>query len=67
MGNLDSLSGLSPGSALSPGARAWQLDGRPDRAGVRTATRCEPWLLLLQGVAVVVALVLAAPTRRSRR
>ena len=28
VGNLDSVSGLSPGSAPSPGARAWQLEGR---------------------------------------
>ena len=67
VGNLDSVSGLSPGSALSPGSRAWQLEGRRTPAPAPAGDPLRPWLLLLQGVAVVVALVLAAPTRRSRR
>lgn len=65
-GNLDSVSGLSTASVLQAGARAWQLDGEPTRDLPESAPVHLP-LVLLQGVAVVAAVVLAAPTRRRRR
>lgn len=67
--NLDSVSGLSPGSASGRGDRAWQLEALPP---ARVALRADgdparPWLLAVQGLAVAAALVLAAPSvRRSR-
>lgn len=67
-GNLDSVSGLAPASAVRPGARAWQLDAEPsDDALPSPAESLRPWLLAAQLVAVVVAAVLAAPSRRVRR
>ena len=32
VGNLDSVSGVNPGSATGPGARAWQLEATPTGA-----------------------------------
>ena len=66
--SLDSVSGLSQGSAIRAGARAWQLD-LPGAAGAPVTERSEarPWLLAVQGVALVLVAVLAAPTRRVRR
>ncbi len=66
---LDSVSGLTQGSAVRPGARAWQVDGPADGATGPVAERSagRPWLLLLQGLAVVAVAVLAAPTRRVGR
>ncbi len=69
VGNLDSLSGVTPGSATRPGARAWQLDtdpSEPDAADTGDAG-LRPWLLGLQGLALLAAAVLAAPTRKVRR
>ena len=65
--NLDSVSGLTPGSATRPGARAWQV-GLTDAAAYRPldGSSARPWLLGLQGLALLVAAVLAAPTRRAR-
>ncbi|MGZ4460363.1 MAG: glycosyltransferase [Nocardioidaceae bacterium] len=68
VGNLDSVSGVTPGSAIRPGARAWQLDTTPSLASVPPdPLPAHPWLLGLEGLAVVTVLVLAAPTRRARR
>ncbi len=68
VGNLDSVSGVTPGSALTPGARAWQLEAAPSRADLPEPDgAARPWLLALQGAALLVAGVLAAPTRRERR
>jgi GT2 family glycosyltransferase len=68
VGNLDGLSGVAPGSAAQPGARAWQLEARPTAAGLsRDADPLRPWLLAVQGIAIVVVVVLAAPSRRGRR
>jgi hypothetical protein len=67
VGNLDSVSGLTPGSA-GRGARAWQVEAPPGDAalsGRRDPLR--PWLLLAQGAALAVAVVLAVPSRKARR
>lgn len=68
--NLDSVSGLSPGSASGREDRAWQLEAlpRPARVALRVdGDPARPWLLAVQGLAVAAALVLAAPSvRRSR-
>ncbi len=67
-GHLDSASGLSPASAIRPGARAWQLEAAPsdaDLAPPGTSTR--PWFLAAQMVALLVVAVLAAPTRKVGR
>ena len=67
-GNLDSLSGVTPGSAVRPGSRAWLVD-----AGAATAvpptpsSPYRPWLLAVQGIAILVVVVLAAPSRQVRR
>jgi hypothetical protein len=66
VGNLDSVSGLRTASA-PPAARAWQLDADPSRESLPEPGRSlRPLLLVLQGLAVVVAFVLAAPSRRVR-
>jgi hypothetical protein len=68
VGNLDSTSGLSPGSASGRGDRAWQLEAAPGRAALQEkGDGSRPWLLAVQGLAVVAALVLAAPSLRGRR
>jgi hypothetical protein len=68
VGNLDSLSGLSPASATQAGARAWQLEARPTASALsRDRDTSRPWLLAMQGLAVLVVVVLAAPSRRRRR
>jgi hypothetical protein len=66
--NLDGASGVAPGSATGRGDRAWQLEATPSEAGLReTPDAARPWLLAAQGAALAGALVLAAPTRRTRR
>jgi hypothetical protein len=68
VGNLDSVSGVSTGSAARPGDRAWQVEAAPtgaDRPGGPDPLR--PWLLGLQALAVLVVAVLAAPTRKVGR
>ncbi len=68
VGNLDSVSGVTAGSALTPGARAWQLEAAPSRADLTEPDEAaRPWLLGLQGVALLVVGVLAAPTRKEQR
>jgi len=65
VGNLDSVAGVTTGSATRRGARAWQVERAPTgTALVREADPLRPWLLALQGIAVVVVAVLAAPTRK---
>ena len=66
-GNLDTLSGVTPGSATH-GARAWQLQV-PGSSASLTAEPSElrPWLLGLQALAIAVAAVQAAPTRKVTR
>jgi len=67
-GKLDSVSGLRPASALRPGSRAWELESEPSRAALaERQSSYRPPLLLLQGLALVAAVVLAAPSRRVRR
>ena len=66
-GNLDTLSGTSRASALR-GARAWQLQVPPGHEAVDTeGSAARPWLLGVQALALVVAGVQAAPTRRVAR
>ncbi|HEU4512621.1 MAG TPA: glycosyltransferase family 2 protein [Nocardioidaceae bacterium] len=67
VGNLDSVSGMSSASALRPGSRAWQLDTDPSREAPPPASWLHPALLVVQALAIVVAAVLAAPTRKVRR
>jgi GT2 family glycosyltransferase len=67
VGNLDSVSGLRTASALRPGSRAWQLEADPSRDSLPEPDgSLRPLLLALQGLAVVAAIVLAAPSRRVR-
>ena len=67
-GNLDTLSGITPGSASAPGARAWQVQvPTSEEALSRDESQLRPWLLGLQALAVLVAAVLAAPTRKVTR
>lgn len=63
-GNLDSLSGVTPGSAVLPGSRAWLVDGGTRTAPEVPTSELRPWLLALQGVTLLVVVVLAAPTRQ---
>ncbi|MFZ5849549.1 MAG: hypothetical protein ACOYX5_19450, partial [Actinomycetota bacterium] len=66
--NLDSVSGLSSASSLRPGSRAWQLDAEPTRDALPGPDMSwRPVLLGAQLLALVVAAVLAAPSRRVRR
>jgi hypothetical protein len=68
VGNLDSLSGVTPASATQAGARAWQLDAPPTGGELsRDSDPSRPWLLAVQGLAVLVVVVLAAPSRRRHR
>ncbi|QNN53622.1 glycosyltransferase family 2 protein [Nocardioides mesophilus] len=68
-GNLDSVSGLTRASAIAPGSRAWQLAEPAANAAPVTfeQSAARPWLLLVQGLALVAVAVLAAPTRRVTR
>jgi GT2 family glycosyltransferase len=67
VGNLDSVSGLRTASALRPGSRAWQLDADPSRGSLPEPDwSLRPLLLVIQGLAVFTAFVLAAPSRRVR-
>ena len=68
VGNLDSVSGVSSASAVRPGARAWQLDPAtgPDVPAAHPDTS-RRWLLVAQGLAVLVVVVLAVPSRGTRR
>jgi GT2 family glycosyltransferase len=68
VGNLDSVSGVTPGSALRPGARAWQLEEEPTTSALAAhGAGARPWLLAAQALVLLTAAVLAAPSRRSRR
>ncbi|HET7385265.1 MAG TPA: glycosyltransferase family 2 protein [Nocardioidaceae bacterium] len=66
VGNMDSASGVTPGSAVHRGSRAWQIQaavsGRPAQRPSPDTPRF--WLLIAQALAVLVVLVLAAPSRR---
>jgi len=68
VGNLDSVSGVGSASAVRAGARAWQLDPAkgPHRPAVEPDTS-RRWLLVAQGLAVLVVVVLAVPSRGTRR
>ncbi|NPD05536.1 glycosyltransferase [Nocardioides sp. zg-1308] len=65
---LDATAGLEQASAEDRSMRAWRVDRPLDAT---TLDRPRSWwrtaLMVLQGLAVVVALVLAAPTVRQRR
>ena len=64
VGNLDSVSGVTTGSATRP-ARAWNVEATPTGTDlVRDGDPLRLWLLALQGIAIVVVAVLAAPTRK---
>ncbi len=69
-GNLDALSGLTTASATRADARAWQVQVESGGAGDRpdgAAVALHPWLLGMQGLVLLVAVVAAAPTREVRR
>ncbi|HSV38776.1 MAG TPA: glycosyltransferase family 2 protein [Nocardioidaceae bacterium] len=63
-GNLDSLAGVAPASALAPGSRAWRLEDEATLSDEDRGGALHPWLVALQCLGVVVAGVFAAPTRR---
>ena len=65
-GNLDSTSGVGPASAIAEGSRAWKLESVPGDETVTpdSGSWLYPWLVALQCLAVVVAAVFAAPTRK---
>jgi len=68
VGNLDSVSGVTSSSATRPGARAWQVDaGASDQNMHLTTDQTRVWLLVAQGLVLLVVVVLAAPSRRERR
>lgn len=65
---LDSAPGLVPASADRPEARAWRVEQETTYDAPASArTWLRPLLLILQGLALVTVLVLAAPTRRRGR
>jgi hypothetical protein len=70
-GNLDALSGLTTASATRADARAWQVQVEPGGAAERSpegaSAALHPWLLGMQGLVLLVAVVAAAPTREVRR
>ncbi len=67
-GSLDSVSGLTPASAVVPGAGAWQLDTPPSGAALpEEGGDLKIVLLVLEGLALLTAAVLAAPTRKVAR
>ncbi|WP_224275406.1 glycosyltransferase family 2 protein [Nocardioides lacusdianchii] len=65
---LDATAGLEQASAEDRSTRAWRVDRPLDAAALDGP---EPWwrtaLLVVQGLAVLAAIVLAAPTVRQRR
>jgi GT2 family glycosyltransferase len=66
--NMDSVSGVSSGSALRPGSRAWQLEATPTATALHEhPSAARPWLLAAQALVLIAVAVLAAPTRRRRR
>ncbi len=65
---LDAATGLVQASAEERTTRAWQVDRPLDASGLEgPVSWLRVVLLVLQGVAVVVVLVLCLPTTRSRR
>ena len=67
---LDAVATLAPASADDPVARAWRLDQEPTRtAGVDDGAPSwlRPLLLCGQALALLVVVVLAAPTRGRQR
>lgn len=64
---LDSVAGLAPASAADPSTRAWELAEAPaaDTVDDGSVGPLRVLLLLLQGVALLVVLVMAGPNRRS--
>lgn len=66
-GNLDTLSGVTTGSAFK-GARAWQIQEPPASTSLSDDdSAARPWLLALQALAILVVAVQAAPTRKVSR
>ncbi|GAB3088972.1 glycosyltransferase [Nocardioides zeae] len=65
---LDSVAGLQPASAADPDTRAWELAEQPAADAVDDGSTGvgRALLLLVQGVAVVVVLVMAGPSLPSR-
>jgi hypothetical protein len=65
---LDATAGLEQASAEDRTTRAWRVDRPLDPSSLDGPS---PWwravLLVVQGIAIVLALVLAAPTVRQRR
>ncbi|RYB91479.1 glycosyltransferase family 2 protein [Nocardioides glacieisoli] len=65
---LDATAGLDQASAEDRSTRAWRVDRPLDPASLdRPRSWWRTGLLVLQGLAVLAALVLAAPTVRQRR
>ncbi len=65
---LDATTGLAQASAEDPATRAWSIDAPLDEDAVAGRNGwLRPVLLVVQGAAIVLALVLAAPTIRRRR
>ncbi len=67
-GNLDSVSGVAPASAVQPGADAYQFEPVPTGAALPPeGGGIRPLLLGVQGLALVAVAVLAAPSRKVTR
>ena len=65
---LDAASGMTQASAADRSTRAWQFDeAAPDDAIDGEGPWWHPWLLGLQGLAILVIVVLCGPTRRDQR
>ncbi len=63
---LDAASGLTPASAEDRSTRAWRVEGEPSAAAIRgSGPAWRPWVLGLSALALLVALVMAGPARRT--
>ena len=65
---LDATSGLSGASAPQRDTRAWQVSAPPSLTAVRPVTQVRHWVLIgVQLLTLVVAVLLALPSRREAR
>jgi hypothetical protein len=65
---LDASDGLSGASAPRHHTRAWQLSARPDLTAIKPVDDVGHWVLIgLQLLTIVVAVLLALPSRKEAR
>jgi hypothetical protein len=64
---LDAVGGITPVSSESRSTRAWQIEAAPPRDAIAgKGPGYRTWLLVLQALAVVFAMVMCGPGRRDR-